>query len=348
MEAVSVLAKALASDKLKIRKRAQLDVSILLRKQQDKSNIPSYTEMLAICKGLHYSLWMQDKLLLKEEVVHRICSTLPLIPNPVVRHYYFNGIFETLAREWDKLDNWRVDKFMMLARDFFVQGLKSFPAVDSKLWNSFLDSVFEKILNTDVQHAVGLKLHMCNVLCEELSRKKVKNRCIVSTLTQLVCCLAKLPRHHSYPHSILHSIYRLLGILRKRSKPMVGNLLATLDSFATQQVAHRKSLKRITAVVRTIADRKTVETDSTANQFVGSDDCACSDESSAPSSFISEVTVESQSAAPPSQPVSKKRKKSDKLTGPKDKRRRLSKSTERTILIQFLPVQPQLSPLDSQ
>lgn len=326
MKTVSALAKALASDKLRVRKRAQLDVSMLLCKGWSKNDAPSYTEMLAICKGLYYSLWMQDKLLLKEEVVHRMCSTLPLIPNPVIRHYYFNGVFETLAREWDKLDSWRIDKFMMLARDFFVQGLRSFPAVDSKLWNSFLDSVFEKILNTNVQQAVGLKLHMCNVLGEELSRKKVKNRCIVSTLTRLVCCLAKLPRHHSYPHSLLYLTHRLLGILRKRPKPMTGHLLAILDNFATQRVTHRKSLKRISASIRAIANKKTTEVTSTANHFgLG---VSCSDEPSCPVSPIPAVTNDSPIAAPLFRGVGNKNKMSTKPTGSNNKRRRFAKTIE--------------------
>ncbi|KAF6772372.1 hypothetical protein AHF37_07410, partial [Paragonimus kellicotti] len=210
--------------------------------------IPTYMEMLAICKGLHYNLWMQDKLLLKEEVVRRTCEILPLIPNSTVRFYYINGIFETLAREWDRLDNWRVDKFMLLARDFFTQGLHSFAPVNPELWDSFLEAVFEKILNDDVQHAVGLKLHMGNIIGEELSKKKVKTFCIVSTLKCLVSRLVDLPRHHSYAHALLRLIHVLLSTLRRRSKPSIDDLISTVTNLGNSGTAHKKSLRKIEAM----------------------------------------------------------------------------------------------------
>ncbi|KAF7255205.1 hypothetical protein EG68_08126 [Paragonimus skrjabini miyazakii] len=225
-------------------------------------------EMLAICKGLHYNLWMQDKLLLKEEVVRRTCEILPLIPNSTVRFYYINGIFETLAREWDRLDNWRVDKFMLLTRDFFTQGLHSFAPVNPQLWDSFLEAVFEKVLNEDVQHAIGLKLHMCNIIGEELSKKKVKTFCIVSALKCLVSRLVGLPRHHSYAHALLRLIHVLLSTLRRRSKvckyflehsifkPSIDDLINTVSSLEKSGTTHKKSLRKIEAILVSIRTKK--------------------------------------------------------------------------------------------
>ncbi|KAA3671678.1 uncharacterized protein DEA37_0004957 [Paragonimus westermani] len=196
-------------------------------------------EMLAICKGLHYNLWMQDKLLLKEEVVRRTCEILPLIPNSTVRLYYVNGIFETLAREWDRLDNWRVDKFMLLTRDFFTQGLHSFSPVSPQLWDSFLEAVFEKILNDDIQHAVGLKLHMCNIVGEELSKK--------------YNCFS---RHHSYAHALLRLIHVLLSTLRKRSEPSIDDLISIVTNLKNSSTAHKKSLRKIEAILVSIRTKK--------------------------------------------------------------------------------------------
>lgn len=162
------------------------------------TGLPSYTELLALCKGLYYSLWMQDKLLLKvsffivcnienskEEVVTRICGILQRIQNRTVLINYSSAIFETLAREWDRLDNWRVDKFMLvsctsetnvmfyfqLTRDFFTTGLQLLPQMGEEMWDQFLSVIFEKVLNKDMQHAIGLKMHTCTVLGEELSKR---------------------------------------------------------------------------------------------------------------------------------------------------------------------------------
>ncbi|KAF8560532.1 hypothetical protein P879_06729 [Paragonimus westermani] len=286
MRGLPALAKLLVSDQLKVRKKAQLDVGRLLCKDDfQESGVPTYMEMLAICKGLHYNLWMQDKLLLKEEVVRRTCEILPLIPNSTVRLYYVNGIFETLAREWDRLDNWRVDKFMLvcpdfdhmcpsypaiqLTRDFFTQGLHSFSPVSPQLWDSFLEAVFEKVLNDDIQHAVGLKLHMCNIVGEELSKKKVKTFCIVSTLKCLVSRLVSLPRHHSYAHALLRLIHVLLSTLRKRSevceyflarftflKPSIDDLINIVTNLENSSTAHKKSLRKIKMILVSIRTKK--------------------------------------------------------------------------------------------
>ncbi|KAF5395139.1 hypothetical protein PHET_07221 [Paragonimus heterotremus] len=191
-----------------------------------------------------------------QEVVRRTCEILPLIPNSTVRFYYVNGIFETLAREWDRLDNWRVDKFMLLTRDFFTQGLHSFAPVNPQLWGSFLEAVFEKVLNEDVQHAVGLKLHMCNIIGEELSKKKVKTFCIVSTLKCLVSRLVGLPRHHSYAHALLRLIHVLLSTLRRRSKPSIDDLINTVANLEKSGTAHKKSLRKIETLLVSIRTKK--------------------------------------------------------------------------------------------
>lgn len=86
---------------------------------------------MAICKGLHYTLWMQDTLLMKvfrynfsfilhkEETVISICDILQNITHNENFVYYYFAIFETLAKEWDKLDCWRVDKFMLVSEFCF-------------------------------------------------------------------------------------------------------------------------------------------------------------------------------------------------------------------------------------
>ncbi|KAA0188259.1 RRP1 protein [Fasciolopsis buskii] len=185
---------------------------------------------------------MQDKLLLKvsffivcnienskEEVVTRICGILQRIQNRTVLINYSSAIFETLAREWDRLDNWRVDKFMLLTRDFFTTGLQLLPQMGEEMWDQFLSVIFEKVLNKDMQHAIGLKMHTCTVLGEELSKRvrtfydvimsfqKIKSFCIVMTLMHLVERIKELPRHHSYGHTLLRLIHTLIRILRRHA-----------------------------------------------------------------------------------------------------------------------------------
>uniref|UniRef100_A0A095B2E0 Ribosomal RNA processing protein 1-like protein n=1 Tax=Schistosoma haematobium TaxID=6185 RepID=A0A095B2E0_SCHHA len=114
---------------------------------------------------------MQDKLLLKEQTVVRLCNILPNIEDNTVTLYYSYAMFETLAREWDNLDYWRVDKFMLLGREFFTRGLQFISCKKPEILPSFVEAIFTKILNNDINHAVGLKLHFCTLIGEELPKK---------------------------------------------------------------------------------------------------------------------------------------------------------------------------------
>ncbi|XP_018647278.1 hypothetical protein Smp_159870 [Schistosoma mansoni] len=114
---------------------------------------------------------MQDKLLLKEQTVVRLCNILPSIEDSTVTLYYSYAMFETLAREWDNLDYWRVDKFMLLGREFFTRGLQFISCKKPEILPSFIEAIFTKILNNDINHAVGLKIHFCTLIGEELPKK---------------------------------------------------------------------------------------------------------------------------------------------------------------------------------
>ncbi|CAL8070145.1 unnamed protein product [Calicophoron daubneyi] len=254
---ICVLAKSLSSDKFSVRKAAQLKVSDTLCKFNAKRNGHlTYLDVLALCKGLHYSLWMQDKLLLKEEVVKRICSILPEISDRNLQTQYFTALFEILAREWDHLDNWRVDKFMLLARDFFTTGLRTFPLQSPESWDSFVDAIFEKILNADIQHALGLKMHMCNLLNEELSKPRVKAFCVVAVLDRMIKRLTELPRRHVYTQAFLLAIHQLLKNLKKHSNTVLDELMNTVNVLSKQRSPHRKSLKRISQMLTVISNRR--------------------------------------------------------------------------------------------
>ncbi|TGZ59463.1 hypothetical protein CRM22_009038 [Opisthorchis felineus] len=331
MKGIPALAKALASDQMKIRKRAQFEVeNILCSQTKDDTALPTYGEMLAICKGLHYTLWMQDKLLLKEEVVRRICHILPLIPHPTMRLHYINAMFETLAREWDRLDNWRLDKFMLLTRDFFTQALHSLVPVDREVWNHVLEAVFDKILNADIQHAVGLKMHMCTVLSEELSKKKIKAFCVVLTLVHLVSRLVQLPRHHAYAHNFLRVIHTLLSTLRRHSNPDTTQLEDKLTSLISQRGTHFKSLQRIATIVHSIVEKKKKQgriSKSAASGNTPSTDTTCSVEvSTSPPDCTVPVTLSF------SQKESKKRRKTSQKGKTAHKKRRLTENSSESIV----------------
>lgn len=89
--------------------------------------------MMRLCKGLHYVLWMQDKMLLQvflfltwfvrlaydvfqEELANRISQLLLVFSNEEQRVLFIQSTFKSLAKEWNHIDRWRMDKFLMVGK----------------------------------------------------------------------------------------------------------------------------------------------------------------------------------------------------------------------------------------
>ncbi|CAH8546578.1 unnamed protein product [Schistosoma rodhaini] len=258
MDVLRKLAKALASNQDKVRRKAQKQVKVLLSKKSFNGKDDwTYEQLLGICKGLHYSLWMQDKLLLKEQTVVRLCNILPSIEDSTVTLYYSYAMFETLAREWDNLDYWRVDKFMLLGREFFTRGLQFISCKKPEILPSFIEAIFTKILNNDINHAVGLKIHFCTLIGEELPKKNVKMLSVQLVFQYLLVLLASLPKHNIYAHSVLSLITRLTKLIRRRPQCCLDGIMKCLENILSKDSSYRNALKRVdTNLKRTLANRE--------------------------------------------------------------------------------------------
>ncbi|CAI2727997.1 unnamed protein product [Schistosoma spindalis] len=271
MDVVRKLAKALASNQDKVRRKAQKQVRVLLSKKSFNGKDDwTYEQLLGICKGLHYSLWMQDKLLLKEQTVVRLCNILPNIEDNTVTLYYSYAMFETLAREWDNLDYWRVDKFMLLGREFFTRGLQFISCKKPEILPSFVEAIFTKILNNDINHAVGLKIHFCTLIGEELPKKvcifkcltigewqNVKMLSVQLVFQYLLVLLASLPKHNIYAHSVLSLITRITKLIRRRPQCCLDRIMKCLENILSKDSSYRNALKRVdTNLKRILANRE--------------------------------------------------------------------------------------------
>ncbi|VDK21758.1 unnamed protein product [Taenia asiatica] len=191
---VSKLAKLLASDELKTRRRGYKCVRELFSLEPGSNQFDmSFKDMLGVCKGLYYSLWMQDKLLLQEESAARIAKLISTSKSRGTRSMYIKAMFETLAREWDNLDTWREDKFMMLARVFFVRCIGSIKRRKVAI-ETLANAVFEGVINANTNSAIGLKLHLCLVIQQELLNAGEISAVVHSFFTHTVETLQAIPK----------------------------------------------------------------------------------------------------------------------------------------------------------
>ncbi|XP_025028759.1 ribosomal RNA processing protein 1 homolog B isoform X2 [Python bivittatus] len=170
-------AQRLASNEKRIRDRAlkKLRGYITLRTQSVEGCF-SQEELLKIWKGLFYCMWMQDKPLLQEELSNNISQLIHLIENMDTRHLFIQTFWQTMNREWNGLDQLRLDKFYMLIRMMLRQ---SFEVLKRNEWNESLIEPFLNMLMTEVMHPdshapIGIKLHFIDIYLEELAKVGAK------------------------------------------------------------------------------------------------------------------------------------------------------------------------------
>lgn len=74
-------------------------------------------DFLRLWKGLYYCMWMSDKPLVQEELSEDLGSLIHCFPDAKVSVQFFRNFLQTMCLEWFGIDQWRIDKFMMVSID---------------------------------------------------------------------------------------------------------------------------------------------------------------------------------------------------------------------------------------
>ncbi|KAM3187920.1 hypothetical protein ACTXT7_001326 [Hymenolepis weldensis] len=248
-QGVSKLAKLLASDELKNRKIGYKYACELMKLHPGTDDVQiSYIDILGVCKGLYYSLWMQDKPLLQEEAVARVVKLISITKSRDVRSMYVKGMFATLAKEWESLDFWRQDKFMMLVRDFLVRCIASVRkrALGPEI---VATAIFDSILNSDVNSSVDLKLHLITVLKEELLKAGELPSLVNAFFKHTLESVQKMPRGSAYATDMVTLINFLAKEMRKYPKFPLGKISEEVLILSTKVPLYRKTFLRISKIL---------------------------------------------------------------------------------------------------
>lgn len=80
-------------------------------------HLPEFTnkDFLRLWKGLYYCMWMSDKPLVQEELSEELGSLVHCFPDIKISIQFFQQFLETMCLEWFGIDQWRIDKFMMVS-----------------------------------------------------------------------------------------------------------------------------------------------------------------------------------------------------------------------------------------
>ncbi|XP_063585849.1 ribosomal RNA processing protein 1 homolog A-like [Penaeus indicus] len=177
----------------------------------------THDEMMKIWKGLFYCMYMADKPLIQEDLAESISALIHRFGNVEDRHNFAKCAFLTLAREWNNIDIFRMDKFMMFVRRILRQILVQLSLCN---WNINRVSEIANIIGTTVlvpddhKHItpLGLKLHLSDIILEELAkigREDIKNKALLEILKPFLKVLA-LTKDKRYFERVSERIIRQL------------------------------------------------------------------------------------------------------------------------------------------
>ena len=119
-------AQHLASNDRRVRDKAlaRLRKWIYLRSQK-KTDEFDEDGMMKLWKGLFYCMWMADKPLVQEELADNISSLIHSFTKPSQIYVFIGCFFKIMGKNHDRIDKYRIDKFLMFTRRFFRSVWKS-------------------------------------------------------------------------------------------------------------------------------------------------------------------------------------------------------------------------------
>lgn len=122
---------------------------------------------LRLWKILYYTMWLTDKLPIQQEMIESLVSLIDKMQLPQ-QALFLEAFFVILLKEWNLLDQYRMNKFYLLIRSMIR---KVFQLMTKGKWHmdtvSNLRHVFDRVLSTPPN---GPRFHIIDIFLEELHK----------------------------------------------------------------------------------------------------------------------------------------------------------------------------------
>lgn len=129
-------------------------------------------ELQKLCKGLFFSMWFSDRPRTQQRLADDLASLLAVVHEdnfiPLL-----SAFWAIIAREWDGIDQHRIDKFYLLLRRYVAAGLRRLRDND---WDDNLVAQYNQAmakvpLNPDsLKVPNAIRLHLFDIYVDELER----------------------------------------------------------------------------------------------------------------------------------------------------------------------------------
>lgn len=129
-------------------------------------------ELLKLWRGLFYSMWFSDRPRTQQKLAFDLADLVSKLK--LVNVFPFlDAFWVIMAREWEDLDQHRLDKFLMLLRRYVYAGFRRLKAEgwDRELVADYIKVAEHVPLNpSDHKVSNGIRLHVFDVYLDEISR----------------------------------------------------------------------------------------------------------------------------------------------------------------------------------
>ncbi|NXH83642.1 RRP1B protein, partial [Edolisoma coerulescens] len=250
-------AQRLAANEKRIRDRAlkKLRGYIGVRTQRPAGGF-SQEELLKIWKGLFYCMWMQDKPLLQEELAANISQLIHVFQNTEARHLFIQTFWQTMNREWNGIDNLRLDKYYMLMRLIVRQ---SFEVLKRNEWDEglvepLLQLLMKEVMDPDSNSPTGIKFHFIDIYLDELAKVGAKELTADQNLKFIepFCKIAAKSKDRCVLHAVATGIFEMIV---DQSPFAIEDLMRELGTHSDEEDASEEGKQGNEEVLKTKADR---------------------------------------------------------------------------------------------
>ncbi|XP_009889658.1 PREDICTED: ribosomal RNA processing protein 1 homolog B [Charadrius vociferus] len=159
-------------------------------------------------------MWMQDKPLLQEELADNISQLIHAIQNTEARHLFIQTFWQTMNREWNGIDNLRLDKYYMLMRRILRQ---SFEVLKRNEWDEslielFLPLLMKEVMDPNSNTPTGIRLHFIDIYLDELAKVGAKELTADQNLKFIepFCKIAAKSKDRCMLHAVATGIFELI------------------------------------------------------------------------------------------------------------------------------------------
>lgn len=165
--------KNLADNELKKREDALKALKLFL---QTPKEIPSM-ELLKLWRALFYSMWLSDRPLTQQQLADNLASLVEVV-KPINFSTFLDAFWVIMAREWEGLDRYRLDKFYLLLRRYHAAALRRLlqEGWDEDWVSDYVQIMHHIPLNLEnIKVPNGIRFHMFDIYLDELERVLKEN-----------------------------------------------------------------------------------------------------------------------------------------------------------------------------